>query len=74
MSKHSVHMWKLMSGLGREQSHSGPLEKDSAAHRWRGKGRKKRGDQKYHSDIQNKSKLPPCTHPAGLFIAQSQSG
>lgn len=39
ISKLSVHMWKLISGLGREQSHSGPLEKDSAVYTRSRKGK-----------------------------------
>lgn len=46
MSKSCVHRWKLISGFGREQLHSGPLENDSTTHT-----KKKR--VKYHNGSRN---------------------
>lgn len=66
ISRSSVHRWKLISGLGRGQSHSGPLGNSSEICREIEIGR----DQKYHKDNQTKH---PTTSSLQTLLSSPQS-
>lgn len=59
ISRSSVHRWKLISGLGRGQSYSGPLDNGSTIHTHTYRGRERGKDQNGHNDTQNKT-IPPA--------------